>query len=878
MEFNAEKEQLIAQIQQNNALLDEFISKNRSVRLLNNEQLQKLEDIKGKNDKFKHKLESNEFEIAIVGLEKAGKSTFANALIKNTILPSAPERCTFTSTRLVSGSDKASVQFYTEAEFEQIFQELLQEIEYGTEGQISSSAPFSTLSDSEKEELEDLRWNRGRLEKQPATTESAFHLAKLHTRIKELEAKQEASKTQPTSPKTTRKVGFKSLSLANFDQYFHYLEEKNPSLYKNHVGKTDEEIRDILKCRDRLTLTGETRQFAGHELKTDAFQAYIKGEQQGQDTSKPRSVKRIEIESSELKQLENAIIYDVPGFDSPTKIHIRQTEERLKQADAIILVTNVGTNPSLQGTTLSVITKNTDEDGIALKDKLFVFGNQLDRVNNEADIQGNADILIKDVEKYKIGERKRIFVGSAYKYLSDEKIIKEAKLKHHVDAGIDQIRAALTQYYQTERFEILKRKIDTNKKLMQATFEDVLKTVDFDENFSQKTEQAKITKSAYKAIEECLKWELQKLRDELKKEISAEGYFSNKFRQSAHDEMYFAELSEDEFERIRILEDDSVRLDLAINRNNQKAREHIHKQYLEDFTRLIKHMTDDKAKDIEIRLLRTFTTAIIGDSQSAVAEVEPLCKKYIHKITHEVAHSDNSFTYLIERFSRDVFDILLSAPILSQDRTNRYQSAIKEYIYLDSYYSNGNGTLINLLLNQKKQSLLDKTATIAGIAKDLLKIANGMNNTTVAISTLQGIINILKDTSPSITMKDTSAALSQILEAAQRSTTEEQVLKEINTDIVNLKDILVVAVVPASNLELAFLNGIDKQIKRLIAAFETRESDFADTWDDFIAKIVPIVKQSEFDQIHARIEAHELQKKLLATIKSMIYPEKSHSL
>ena len=312
MEFNAEKEQLIAQIQQNNALLDEFISKNRSIRLLNNEQLQKLEDVKGKNEKFKHKLESNEFEIAIVGLEKAGKSTFANALIKNTILPSAPERCTFTSTRLISGSDKASVQFYTEAEFEQIFQELLQEIEYGAESQTSNSTPVSTLSDSEKEELEDLRWNRGRLEKQPATTESAFHLAKLHTRIKELEAKQEASKTQPTSPKTTRKVGFKSLSLANFDQYFHYLEEKNPSLYKNHVGKTDEEIRDILKCRDRLTLTGETRQFAGHELKTDAFQAYIKGEQQGQDTSKPRSVKRIEIESSELKQLENAIIYDVP--------------------------------------------------------------------------------------------------------------------------------------------------------------------------------------------------------------------------------------------------------------------------------------------------------------------------------------------------------------------------------------------------------------------------------------------------------------------------------------------------------------------------------------------------------------------------------------
>jgi hypothetical protein len=63
-------------------------------------------------------------------LEKAGKSTFANALIDNYVLPSAPERCTFTTTRLVSGSDKATVEFYTEIEFNKIFQEMLAELEY----------------------------------------------------------------------------------------------------------------------------------------------------------------------------------------------------------------------------------------------------------------------------------------------------------------------------------------------------------------------------------------------------------------------------------------------------------------------------------------------------------------------------------------------------------------------------------------------------------------------------------------------------------------------------------------------------------------------------------------------------------------------------
>jgi len=50
-------------------------------------------------------------------------------------------------------------------------------------------------------------------------------------------------------------------------------------------------------------------------------------------TSKTKKwLNSIEIQSSKLKKLKNAIIYDVPGFDSPTKIHERQTLERLKRS------------------------------------------------------------------------------------------------------------------------------------------------------------------------------------------------------------------------------------------------------------------------------------------------------------------------------------------------------------------------------------------------------------------------------------------------------------------------------------------------------------------------------------------------------------------
>lgn len=56
----------------------------------------RLDEIGNKATKLLDKLKNNEFEIAIVGLESSGKSTFVNAVIGNDILPSKPGRCTYT--------------------------------------------------------------------------------------------------------------------------------------------------------------------------------------------------------------------------------------------------------------------------------------------------------------------------------------------------------------------------------------------------------------------------------------------------------------------------------------------------------------------------------------------------------------------------------------------------------------------------------------------------------------------------------------------------------------------------------------------------------------------------------------------------------------
>ena len=56
--------------------------------IISAEKADEIGKLLSKSENLRRKLINNEFEVAIIGLEKAGKSTFANALMGNDILPS----------------------------------------------------------------------------------------------------------------------------------------------------------------------------------------------------------------------------------------------------------------------------------------------------------------------------------------------------------------------------------------------------------------------------------------------------------------------------------------------------------------------------------------------------------------------------------------------------------------------------------------------------------------------------------------------------------------------------------------------------------------------------------------------------------------------
>lgn len=793
--FDTQKQTILNNISQSNEII-ELILNNQNLDIASAEQINKLRQILAKNKIFQHKLNSNEFEVAIVGLEKAGKSTFANALIGNNILPSAPERCTFTSTRLVSGADKATVQFYTEAEFEHIFQEMLKEIDYPS----------------------------------------------------------------------AEKVSYKTLTQEAFESYFHQLEQNNPSLYKNHVGKTNEEIIDIIKCRSKLRLDGQTITFQGEQLTQDEFQEYIKGRKN--DTSKPRSVKSIEIESSQLQQMRNVIMYDVPGFDSPTQLHIRQTEERLKKADAIILVTNAGTNPSIQGTSLNVIRNNSDEDGIALKDKLFVFGNQIDRVNTQEQLSGNEAILRADVRKYNIGEDKRVFVGSALMYLDKNHTSKFKDLRDNIEP----MRQALTAYYQSERFEILKKKIHSNERELKTILDDIVnkQTSHGDITIDENRLKAEISQKESKAIEKRLQVQLKDFFAQLKADILSEKWISKRMEEEISDERYFAHIDETHFQRVQRLTDDSLRTNVQFEKVNFEIRKGLHLKYLEEYLSIIKNVTSEKCKMVEDDLQQVFSKAVCGTAPMSY-EIEQECQRLIHQITHEVSHDSERFHYLIERFSRDLFDIMLNSPVGSNDRLSRYEKSRPDIQHLDHYYSKGQGELISMALSQKKHNLiawLKGMYVIGNIdSKKSIEIA-GKLATIWGLKT-SAIFEFLQGIKPKISIPD-DIDVHQLVKIFSISSaqSEQAVVEEINQDLTNLRQALVRAVVPAIDLEVAFLNGVDKQIKLLLSALN-QDNDYKQVFSEFLSRVVVLVKKPELDNVSQIIEQQKLKKALIDKIAQL---------
>lgn len=88
-----------------------------------------LQAIRAERPRLERQLErlrANRFEVAVIGLEKAGKSALLNAWLGQEILPSEDRRCTYTTTEILSASNEKEqhllIEYYTREEIDSLLQ------------------------------------------------------------------------------------------------------------------------------------------------------------------------------------------------------------------------------------------------------------------------------------------------------------------------------------------------------------------------------------------------------------------------------------------------------------------------------------------------------------------------------------------------------------------------------------------------------------------------------------------------------------------------------------------------------------------------------------------------------------------------------------
>ena len=587
----------------------------------------KLQNCGEKCDKLYDKLDKDEFEIAIVGLEKAGKSTFANALMGNNILPEADKRCTYTSTCIRYGAeDRAVVKFHSMSEMDNIV--------------------------------------RG-------------YLAALGV-------------SNPDS------YTYSSLSQSIYSSLYSQLPENTQREEKNKMNKDMENLLGSNNKRSLNQLIGKPDKiFEGDSFREQAelLKKFII------EPSMSLAVKSVTIESSKLSKMKNAVIYDVPGFDSPTNFHREQTKERMKEADAIMMIA-AAHKPSFTGPSLDIFQDVVDEDNVYLSDKLFIFGNRADDANSLAE---NIAVIKEEalsnnmLKPSQIDER--VMVGSAKAHLQklgvitvgpdDDNLVEKLQREKFRTAlphgdGIEYAYDKLVEYNRNERFPILVKKILKNNELLRVILTDLEKkynngyTLDLTAVLAKNTELIRQTRD--KIIDG-----LEQLRLDIREKYS-ECILSQKL-QDEISKLFDGNIYEITEEDIK----DEILKSSGVGRVNDAAtadahiRERKFESIYNDFSDAAFGVAQKDHSEYYGKIVECFENAF---GQGKNADIHSMVTDFIGKYRTEV---EDNFIYqpLIERFVRDLVEVLIKYSYESDARCNKFISEAELFSGLILFYNPG---------------------------------------------------------------------------------------------------------------------------------------------------------------------------------------------
>lgn len=815
-------------------------------RIVTPEMKNSLESSKKSAEYLLPKLKNDEFEIAVVGLEKSGKSSFSNALIGLNVLPTKEGRCTYTSTCIRPGkSDSADVEFYSEAEFNRDFKEKLEML----------GVPNAAM----------------------------YHVD--------------------------------GLSLEKYEQLFESCSSEKQTLYRTTLNK---DIIDIIENWESLKLYigSPVHHFENVTLNNSELTAFITSK------CKALAVKNVTIYSTELQKMPNAIMYDVPGFNSPTLMHREQTKQKMRSADAIVMVAKAH-EPSITGDVLEIF-KESDDEGAPLSEKLFVFANKADLSKQLEDNKAiTYDEWIRIRKIIPETAKERIVFGSANAHLGDavpDGLEAREKLKSmNMSDGIEELRQKLQTYYENDRFDVLKKRINKIVFDVERTFKDVKDEYDWNGAMINTKEYSQITLDLDGRLRAQLPDSLQNLKNKLNEDSRSDQPLTTAITSEIENLItteQFA-ISDDEIDKIHMAIEGVSRAQQPQKLDSHIREERFASMY-DAFCKKILECTSIRHGEVCHAILDIFMQALNVDK--GCPEYEQLKDKVSALCGLKDTVADAYYKSLMERFARDLFEVQIKFA-LGQDRLNKFQEEATNFFSLGVFYNasinaGNDDTKLDYLADTPQESMLWKMILYPEYASDmsknevlddfmkhtgLKKVNDTLRKQLNEIMNLAGpeTINLLMDALIGINLSGPEAVvLSQIKErltekifdlkssprenlkeilsgnqyqmdiAQQHSKyTYKTVQDEFALDIKALRLELKNAFVPAVNLDKAFSARESKLIEDIIGKVESvNDPEFK----AFICENIELIESAKFSELKSENDRKQMDIAVMRNIQSIL--------
>lgn len=770
--------------------------------------------INNKLNSRKARLKKPKFEVAIIGLEKAGKSTFANALLKDDYLPQAPNRCTYTTTTIESSKEnnRATISFYTKNEFLESFQATCKDIEL-------------------------------------------------------------------------QNIDFETITLDSFEKI---LQEKS-ALFQNSNNADD--IRAIIKNRDDIKkYLDKSDEIIESNIK-NSIKPFIV------DEKIARAVKNINILSNEFKDFDDMVLYDVPGFDSPTKFHMEQAKKYLLRADVVILLVSIADNVSFTKMLADYIKDVKDEDGTTLKRKLIIGATKFDfhiHGNKDEDLKGieeRKELLIKECKKFDIYKEENFFLTSPLSYLEGLKAMNSDKAHSKIinlglDDGVLDIRNRVVDFFNNEAIDVLKDAIaiDVQEcKTFLLEFRKNNNTEDLHEKINEEEYDLKIKK-----INEISKQLLDIVVDKQKFVKEQNDFNIQKSIIEKMETIWLDQIKISDEKRESLIKEITQDNTEKVGEFQSKLRPVIYAKSLE----LMKKMIAEAIEDKSFNVINSFKEEILKVF-NINSEKENKLKEKLSEIIDKHSYNSKSYEPLLDRFLIDIFKIMIEYPIATSKNDERFKAfkeseqSIESLLVFDDSYDRELGSLYAQSLVKKilvhyedikfediKNKLIQyKDLFVHNLSID--DLASSLMNKKISLRTLDNFIEKSKDKLKNLVADSIIHNISEfapkniyaeLFDNAQKSHTYIQVQEEINKDIDLLKEIISNIVLKAAKIEKPFINSLNNQIESIRIDLNSDESELKKLIDINIR----FIARDEYNNLKNDPILNEIIKNISIKIKDAI--------